>query len=59
VFELLAELGVHAPAGLTVILERDGRYPQVDDLLAQLDRARRALTLGRRRRAARGKAEAA
>jgi len=34
---------------LTVILERDGRYPAMDVLLAQLDRAREAVTRGRRR----------
>ena len=33
--------------GLTVILERDGRYPSMDALLAQVARAREALARGR------------
>jgi uncharacterized protein len=39
VYELLAE--VHAERA-TVILERDGRYPPIDELLRELDRARTA-----------------
>jgi hypothetical protein len=35
-----------------VILERDGRYPPVPELLAQLDRARAAISVGRARAAA-------
>lgn len=35
---------------LTVILERDGTYPPMPVLLAQLNRARTALAAGRRRR---------
>jgi uncharacterized protein (UPF0276 family) len=50
VYDLLTELGALAPAPLTVILERDGRYPPIERLLAQLDRARAALASGRRRR---------
>jgi uncharacterized protein (UPF0276 family) len=34
---------------LTVILERDGSYPPMEHLLAQLDRARRAIAKGRAR----------
>jgi hypothetical protein len=34
---------------LTVILERDGRFPPMRDLLWQLDRARAALATGRLR----------
>jgi hypothetical protein len=52
VFDLLVELGARTQAPLTVILERDGRFPPIEDLLAELDRARRALAGGRRRRAA-------
>lgn len=52
VYSLLAEVAARAPGPLTVILERDGRYPPMPDLLAELDRARAALRLGRARRAA-------
>lgn len=52
VYDLLAELAARAPQPLTVILERDGAYPRIEHLLAQLDRAREALNAGRRRRAA-------
>jgi hypothetical protein len=34
---------------LTVILERDGRYPEFRVLLQQLQRARESVALGRRR----------
>jgi hypothetical protein len=34
---------------LTIILERDGRFPPMRHLLWQLDRARAALADGRRR----------
>jgi len=47
VYELLAELAAHCPNRLTVILERDGDYPPMEHLLAQLDRARGALKRGR------------
>jgi uncharacterized protein len=47
VFELLRETARRAPHPLTVILERDGRYPPVAELLAELDRAREALRAGR------------
>ena len=46
VFELLRELGRLAPK-LTVIIERDGRYPPTARLLEQLDDARAALAAGR------------
>jgi uncharacterized protein (UPF0276 family) len=52
VYDLLAELASRAPQPLTVILERDGAYPRIGQLIAQLDRAREALAAGRRRRAA-------
>jgi len=50
VYGLLEEVAAAAPGPLTVILERDGRYPAMEDLLAQLDAARRAMARGRRRR---------
>jgi uncharacterized protein len=40
VFALLRDLAVRRDEPLTVILERDGRYPPFDELLAELDRAR-------------------
>ncbi|HKX27930.1 MAG TPA: DUF692 family protein, partial [Blastocatellia bacterium] len=59
VYELLAEVGALAPNPVTVILERDGRYPPIETLLDQLDRARQALAAGRRRRTAQPDQEAA
>jgi hypothetical protein len=50
VFALLEELAALAPRPLTVILERDGRYPPMTELLAELDGARLALARGRARR---------
>jgi len=47
VFDLLAAVGRRAPGPLTVILERDGRYPPMPALLAEMDRARAALARGR------------
>jgi uncharacterized protein len=49
VFDLLAEVGARVTRPLTVILERDGRYPPMATLLAQLDAARAALAVGRAR----------
>ncbi|HET8774623.1 MAG TPA: DUF692 family protein [Thermoanaerobaculia bacterium] len=43
VYELLAE--VH-PEHATVILERDGHYPPIDELLRELDRARAVRSTG-------------
>lgn len=48
VFTLLAELGQRCPQALTVILERDGNYPEFSLLLQQVQRAREALAQGRR-----------
>lgn len=53
VYDLLAAVGAHVPHPLTVILERDGEYPPLPSLLAQLDRARAALAAGRASRARR------
>jgi uncharacterized protein (UPF0276 family) len=48
VFVLLTELGRRCPQALTVILERDGNYPEFSLLLQQVRRAREALAQGRR-----------
>jgi uncharacterized protein (UPF0276 family) len=49
VYELLEEVAARAPQPLTVIIERDGKFPSIDALLAQLDRARYAVAAGRNR----------
>ncbi|MEZ5354714.1 MAG: DUF692 family protein [Bryobacteraceae bacterium] len=49
VYQLLEEVGRRARQPLTVILERDGRFPAMSELLAQLDRARASLRAGRER----------
>jgi len=49
VYDLLAELAARCPNRLTVILERDGSFPPIEYLLAQLDRARGAVARGRER----------
>jgi uncharacterized protein (UPF0276 family) len=49
VYDLLEALAARAPQGLTVIVERDGRYPDFASLLHQLARARAALAAGRQR----------
>ena len=51
VFALLTEVASRAAQPLTVILERDGHYPPIADLLAELDLARQAVERGRLRRA--------
>jgi len=51
VFDSLEEAAAISPNPLTVILERDGAYPSMECLLAQIDYARRALARGRARRA--------
>jgi uncharacterized protein (UPF0276 family) len=47
VYDLLALVGRRASRPLTVILERDGAYPPMSSLLAELDLARAALARGR------------
>lgn len=47
VYRMLEYVASRAPGPLTVILERDGDYPSMEDLLAQLDQARAALARGR------------
>jgi hypothetical protein len=51
VFDLLEALGSRAPHPLDVIIERDGHFPPLDDLLAQVRAARAALARGRARAA--------
>jgi uncharacterized protein (UPF0276 family) len=53
VYGLLVEVGARVQRPLTVILERDGRFPPMRHLLWQLDRARAALAQGRHLRARR------
>jgi len=50
VFDLLEQVAALTPNPLTVILERDGDYPSVNLLLAQIARAREAMARGRDRR---------
>lgn len=47
VYALLEAVGARCSRPLTVILERDGAFPAIEDLLAELDRARAALARGR------------
>ena len=57
VFAMLTALGQCCPQPLTVILERDGHFPEFARLLEQVARAREALAEGRRRRAPLPRAE--
>ena len=50
-FPMLEVLGECCPQPLTIVLERDGRYPSMAVLVEQLHRARAALARGRCRRA--------
>ena len=50
VFAMLVELARRCPQPLSIILERDGHYPEFSLLLQQLTRAREAVALGRSRR---------
>jgi uncharacterized protein (UPF0276 family) len=52
VFGLLEEVATTASHPLTVILERDGAYPPMPELLAQIEQARDAMARGRARRMA-------
>jgi uncharacterized protein (UPF0276 family) len=52
VFDLWEEVAACSPHPLTVILERDGAYPSMLQLLAQIQRARLSLERGRARRTA-------
>lgn len=55
VYGLLTKLAERCPNPLTVILERDGSYPAMEHLLAQLERARGAMAKGRHERSEHGK----
>jgi uncharacterized protein len=59
VYDLLEYVGTRRSLPLTVILERDGRYPPTEVLLSQLNRARDALRRGREQRKTRAVSEAA
>jgi uncharacterized protein (UPF0276 family) len=52
VYELLEALAFKVPHPLTVIIERDGRYPDFAALLEQIAKARTSLATGRARRRA-------
>lgn len=54
VYELLSEVAARARQPLTVILERDGKYPEMALLLEELEKARQALQKGRARAEATG-----
>ena len=47
---LLEETTSRVNGPLTVILERDGAFPSIEALVAELDRIRATLARGRRRR---------
>ncbi len=49
VFALLTRLAATAPQTLTIIIERDGKFPSFDVVLQQIARARAALSEGRAR----------
>ncbi len=51
VFDLLEELAARATRDLTVIVERDGNFPEFDALLGEVARARASLARGRARQA--------
>ncbi len=51
VYDLLEALAAQAPQPLDVIIERDGRYPPIETMLAQVRAARAALARGRERAA--------
>jgi uncharacterized protein len=50
VYILLEELALRVPQPLTVILERDGNYPEFEQTKNELDEARKALSRGRKRK---------
>ena len=54
VYGLLAEVAARVASPLTVVLERDGKYPPFASLLAELERVREALRRGRDLGRARG-----
>jgi uncharacterized protein (UPF0276 family) len=50
VYALLEDVAAYTPSPLTVILERDGNYPPIEQLMRELDLARAAIARGRVRR---------
>ena len=53
VYQLLEAVGELVPHPIDVVLERDGAFPPFGELLAELDRARAAVSTGRARRSVR------
>jgi uncharacterized protein (UPF0276 family) len=53
VFDLLEDLAARGPGPLTVVIERDGQFPPMSALLAQVGEARAAIARGRARRSER------
>ncbi|HYJ05675.1 MAG TPA: DUF692 domain-containing protein [Chthoniobacterales bacterium] len=51
VYDLLAEVAAASTQPLTVLLERDGEYPPMAELLAELESARVAIARGRQQQA--------
>jgi uncharacterized protein (UPF0276 family) len=49
---LLAQVAARSPRSLTVILERDGEYPPMAELLGELESARGAMARGREKQSA-------
>jgi uncharacterized protein (UPF0276 family) len=47
VYKLLSEVAARAPQPLTVILERDGAFPSMQEMLLELEMARAAVARGR------------
>ncbi len=47
VYELLSELAARSRGPLTVLIERDGAFPPMSELLAEIDAVRAALVRGR------------
>lgn len=47
VFDLLTAVAQRVPGDLDVIIERDGGFPPIEELLEELDRARVAIAAGR------------
>lgn len=52
VYDMLRWVAARTPLPLTVVLERDGNYPPISALVAELDRARLAVEEARRDRVA-------
>lgn len=48
VFQLLEHVAAKTSQPLTVLIERDGKYPKMESMLGQLEAARKAVARGRR-----------